>query len=197
MCMDVLLVLPGRAPDRLSAEATWSGRPFRERRFAPLPRSRSPRPSIRWPEPLRTAPRRPTVTLAMEWVTVEVFDSDAAAWTWRDQYADVLVIAAITAGAVCWEWHAHGCGVVLEVCLPDVAAVEVFQALPAVGAALEAAPDPVNGVLVYRGRGGGAGTGVPRRPWPHLGAGAVALPEPDDIPPPPGRAPALLTLVAS
>lgn len=194
MRTDVLLVLTGRAPDRLSAEATWSGRSFRECRFSPLRRSRSPRLD---PVPFRRTPRRATVTLAMEWVTVEVFDRDAAAWTWRDQYADVLVIAAITAGAVCWEWHAHGCGVVLEVCLPGDAAVEVFRALPAVGAALEAAPDPVNGVLVYRGRGGSAGTGVPRRPWPHLGAGAVALPEPDDIPPPPGRAPALLTLVAS
>lgn len=31
---------------------------------------------------------------------------------------------------------------------------EAFRGLPVVRAALDAAPDPVNGLLIYRGRGG-------------------------------------------
>ena len=42
-------------------------------------------------------------------------------------------------------------------------------------AALDAAPDPVNGVLVYPHRGGGSGSRQPRHPWPVLGSGASAL----------------------
>jgi hypothetical protein len=56
----------------------------------------------------------------------------------------------------------------------------VFRALPAVRAALDAVPDPVNGLLIYRGRGGSAGRPVPRKPRPLAGAGAVALPEPTE-----------------
>lgn len=55
---------------------------------------------------------------------------------------------------------------------------ELFHELPAVQAALDAAPDPVRGLLVHRGRGG-AGTRLPCRPRLLAGAGAVELPEPD------------------
>ena len=55
---------------------------------------------------------------------------------------------------------------------------EAFRSLPVVRAALDAVPDPVNGLLIYRGRGGGAGARKPRRPRPSPAAGAVALPEP-------------------
>jgi hypothetical protein len=41
-------------------------------------------------------------------------------------------------------------------------------------------PGPVNGLLVYRGRGGGAGSVSPRGPRP--GAGAMELPEPGGEP---------------
>jgi hypothetical protein len=59
---------------------------------------------------------------------------------------------------------------------------EAFRALPVVQAALDAVPDPVNGLLVYRGRGGGAGSVSPRRPRPSAGAGVMSLPEPGDEP---------------
>jgi hypothetical protein len=39
-------------------------------------------------------------------------------------------------------------------------------------------PDPVNGLLVYRGRGGAAGAGKPRKPRPAPGAAALELAEP-------------------
>jgi hypothetical protein len=43
-------------------------------------------------------------------------------------------------------------------------------------------PDPVNGLLIYRGRGGTSASGKPRRPRPAPAAGAMALPLPaDDI----------------
>jgi len=57
-----------------------------------------------------------------------------------------------------------------------------FRNLPVVRAALDAVPDPVNGLLVYRGRGGGADVRQPRRPKPAPAAGAVSLPEPQPEP---------------
>ena len=59
---------------------------------------------------------------------------------------------------------------------------EAFRSLPVVRAALDAVPDPVNGLLIYRGRGGGAGAREPRRPKPAPSSGAVSLPGPADEP---------------
>jgi hypothetical protein len=59
---------------------------------------------------------------------------------------------------------------------------EAFRGLPVVRAALDAVPDPVNGLLIYRGRGGGAGTREPRRPKPAPSSAAVSLPGPADEP---------------
>jgi len=116
-----------------------------------------------------------------EWWSIEVFDSEVqAALHWKDSYRTQLVEAAITSGAVEWSWIEHKNGVVFEVCFTEDARWEAFRALPGVQAALDAVPDPVNGVLVYRGRGGGAGARSPRRPRPSAGAGAIELPEPDD-----------------
>jgi hypothetical protein len=39
-------------------------------------------------------------------------------------------------------------------------------------------PDPVNGLLIYRGRGGAAGGRKPRKPRPAPGAAALELEEP-------------------
>jgi hypothetical protein len=68
--------------------------------------------------------------------------------------------------------------VILEIAFTADADWARFRALPAVQAALDAVPDPVNGLLVYRGRGGSSGRAVPRRPKPKLGGGAAALPTP-------------------
>ena len=114
-----------------------------------------------------------------EWWSIEVFDSRIqAALGWKDSYRAQIVEAAITTGAVDWNWIEHKSGVVFEVCFADEAKWETFRGWPAVQAALDAVPDPVNGLLVYRGRGGGAGATSPRRPRPAAGAGAMALPEP-------------------
>ena len=116
-----------------------------------------------------------------EWWSVEVFDSEVqVAMRWKDSYRQALVEAAITTGAVEWAWTEHRCGVVFEVCFTNEAEWEAFRAVPVVIAALDSVPDPVHGLLVYRGRGGGAGARQPKRPKPTAGAGAMSLPEPDE-----------------
>jgi hypothetical protein len=50
--------------------------------------------------------------------------------------------------------------------------------VPQVRAALDAVPDRVNGLLIYRGRGGGAGVPSRKPRRPSAGAGALELPEP-------------------
>jgi hypothetical protein len=113
-----------------------------------------------------------------EWWSIEVFHSEFPAGLWRDTYSSMLIESAVTAGATSWEWHEHHYGVVFEVEFDGDSRWEAFRAIAAVQAALDAVPDPVNGLLVYRGRGGGAGASSPRKPRPAAGAGAMALPEP-------------------
>jgi hypothetical protein len=113
-----------------------------------------------------------------EWLTVEVFDGDVPASGWRRAYESALVEAAVTNGASSWDWHTTRWGVVLELLFTDDERLERYRALPVVRAALDAVPDRVHGLMVYRGRGGGSGAFVPRRPRPHPAAGAAALPEP-------------------
>ena len=127
---------------------------------------------------MRTGLRAPIVGGMAEWWSIEVFHSEYRARQWQDAYSSVLTESAVTAGATGWEWHEHRWGVVFEVEFGEDSRWEAFRAIVAVQAALDAVPDPVNGLLVYRGRGGGAGASSPRRPRPAAGAGAMALPEP-------------------
>lgn len=114
-----------------------------------------------------------------EWWSIEVFDSRLqVALRWKDSYRAQIVEAAITTGAVNWNWIEHKSGVVFEVCFSGEARWEAFRNSPAVQAALDGVPDPMYGLLVYRGRGGSAGARQPKKPKPSLGAGALELPEP-------------------
>jgi hypothetical protein len=116
-----------------------------------------------------------------EWLTVEVFDAAGfPASSWQDAHGNDLVEAAVTHGALYWEWHETRWGVVLELAFPDDEKLERYRNLPAVVAALDAVPDRVSGLLVYRGRGGGAGASVPRRPRPRPVADAATWPLPAD-----------------
>jgi hypothetical protein len=114
-----------------------------------------------------------------EWLTIEVFDGDVPAAGWRLAYENALIEAAITNGASFWDWHATRWGVVLELVFDSDERLERFRSLPVVRAALDAVPDRAHGLLVYRGRGGGSGALVPRRPRPRPVAGAAELPEPE------------------
>ena len=93
-----------------------------------------------------------------------------------------LIEAALTNGALDGTWHAGRWGVAFEVCFATAEEWEAFRALPLVSAALDAVPDPLNGLLIYRGRGGTSAAGKPRRPRPAPSASALALPEPDAEP---------------
>ena len=114
------------------------------------------------------------------WFALDVAGGEFRASRWQESYSAALIESAISHGAVDWSWSEHPHGVVFEVCFADDEQWQAFSGLPAVRAALDAVPDPVNGLLVYRGRGGGAGAPAPRRPRPTAGAGAVDLPEPVD-----------------
>lgn len=123
----------------------------------------------------------------MWWMSIEVLHGELSAERWRDAYGSFLDEAAITNGAREWSWHRDAWGVVFQVAFPDEEAWERFRDLPAVHAALDAVPDRINGLLIYRGRGGSSGRVVPRRPRPMGGSGAAALPIPPDDPVPAGR----------
>src|SRR4029450_4003715 len=109
---------------------------------------------------------------AMEWWSIEVFNGRSSAARWKDAHGEALVEAALTNGAVDWAWQEHRWGGGLGSRLPGVEwRWERFYGLPAVQAALDAAPDPIKGLLVHRGRvaARAAGCRVDRARWPGLG----------------------------
>jgi len=119
------------------------------------------------PELVRVAHRADRLDLPAEDVKCQGGDS-------------ALIEAALTNRVRDGAWHAGRWGVVFEVLFEAEGQWESFRGLPVVRAALDAVPDPVNGLLVYRGRGGGAGDREPRRQGPAPGSGAVSLPGPAD-----------------
>ena len=114
-------------------------------------------------------------------MSIEVFDGTSGAGLWADAHGDDLVETALLEGAVDWEWHRTSWGVVFEIAFEDDQAWERFRANPAVQAALDAVPDPVSGLLIYKGRGGSSGSRQPRKPRPLIGSGAAALPLPLEL----------------
>ena len=113
------------------------------------------------------------------WMSIEVFDGEFyPASSWAEAFGDSMVETALSEGASDWAWHPTSWGTVFEVAFEDEDAFDRFRATLAVRAALEAVPNPVNGVLIYKGRGGSAGTTKGRKPRPLLGSGAAALPLP-------------------
>jgi hypothetical protein len=119
--------------------------------------------------------------MAESW-SIEVMHGERSAFRWQEQHDSALIEAALTNGATDGSWHAHRWGVVFEVQFETGEQWEAFRNLPVVRAALDAVPDPVNGLLVYRGHGGGADARKPRRPKPAPSASAVSLPEPEAEP---------------
>ncbi len=116
--------------------------------------------------------------------TIEVADAApvASAGSWRRAHGEWLVEAALTHGAKDWTWVVRPWGVLVELSFDDEADWLRFRATPAVQAALDAAPDPVNGMWVYSGRGGSSAARVPRRPRPVRSSDSAPLPEPDPEP---------------
>lgn len=112
------------------------------------------------------------------WYSIEVFDGATPASIWAEAYQDALIESALAHGAKDWSWHRHTWGVVFELCFEDEDAWESYMTLANVTAALDAVPDPVTGIIVYKGRGGSSGSPFPRRPKPLAGSGSAALPIP-------------------
>jgi hypothetical protein len=117
-----------------------------------------------------------------EWWSIEVLHGEFSAFRWQEQHDSALIEAALTNGALDGSWHADSWGVIFEVLFETEEQWQAFRDLPVVRAALDSVPDPVNGLLVYRGRGGGAGPRKPRRPKPAPAASAMSLPEPEPEP---------------
>jgi hypothetical protein len=113
-----------------------------------------------------------------EWFSIEVFDGVTSAARWAEAHGDPLLESALTMGAKDWSWHHHSWGTVLELKFVDTKSWEAWRASPHVQAALEAVPDPISGLIVYRGRGGSSGASRARRPRPLNGSGSAALPLP-------------------
>src|ERR1700733_15408087 len=114
-----------------------------------------------------------------EWWSIEVLHGEVSAFRWQEQHDSALIEAALTNGVRDGTWHADRWGVVFEVLFDTEDRWEAFRGLPVVRAALDAVPDPVNGLLIYRGRGGSSAAGKPRKPRPAPSAAAAALPEPE------------------
>ncbi len=114
----------------------------------------------------------------MWWMSIEVVNGEFPATRWKDAHGPFLVEAALTHGARDWHWLQRDWGVVLEIAFAEEADWSRYRQLPAIQAALDAVPDPVNGLLIYPGRGGSSGRVAPRRPRPRAGGGAAALPVP-------------------
>jgi len=119
----------------------------------------------------------------LHWWSIEVLDgATLPAARWQDAHGNALTEAAITHEAFEWHWHGHSWGVLFEIAFRSDEQWSLFRDLPGVRAALDAVPDPVNGLLVYPGRGGSSGRVLPRRPRPVAGAGAATLPiEPEAV----------------
>ena len=133
-----------------------------------------------------------------EWYSIEVFDGAASAALWAEAHGDMLLESALSSGAKDWSWHRHTWGTVLELEFEDASAWDRWRSLAHVQAALDAVPDPVSGLIIYRGRGGSSGSSRPRKPRPLVGSGSAALPLPWElVDEGPARLPGMLKLLAT
>ena len=115
-----------------------------------------------------------------QWFSIEVLDGTYSAAGWAEAFGDALVTEALSGGAINWDWHRHPWGSVFEVEFAGDDEWERFRTSLAVRTALDAVPDRISGLIIYKGRGGSCGGREPRRPRPLSGAGAAALPLPGD-----------------
>ena len=122
--------------------------------------------------------------MSTSWWSIEVRDGVLPAARWKDGYGESLLEAAVTNGARLWEWTVLPAGVVLELAFDETGDWDRFRALPVVTAALDATPDPVNGLYVYQGRGGSSSSPAPRPHRRPAGSGAAAVPMPAEEPVP-------------
>lgn len=118
-----------------------------------------------------------------EWWSIEISGAEFELATWVRARGSDVIRTALEHGARDWDRVSGTWGVVLEFCFADTLVVTAgrpgFVDNPLVKAALDAVPDPINGLFLYPGRGGSSAAGVPRRPRPAPVAVAAVLPEPE------------------
>lgn len=118
------------------------------------------------------------------WLSIEIFNGPYAAQLWADSHGDSLIEAAVSNNATDWEVKPTAWGVVFELAFPSDAACDKFRSTEAVIVALKTVPDPITGVLIYRGKSTDSGNGSKRnKPKPFIGSGSAALPLPIDTMP--------------
>src|SRR3954468_4767591 len=121
--------------------------------------------------------------MELYWWSIEGLDGPSRpARARQDALGGALTEAAVTNGAYDWTWHTHAWGVLFEIAFASDGRWHAYRDLPVIRAALDAVPDPVNGLMIYPGRGGSAGRTQPRRPRPIAGAGAAAMPVEEEPP---------------
>jgi hypothetical protein len=139
------------------------------RRLPPGPGRRESRGPGRSRGPRRERDR----AIAARWWSIEVRHGGVSAFRWQEQHDAALTEAALASGTRDGIWHADRRGVVFQVLFDTEEQWDAFLGQPVVRAALAAVPDPVSGLLIYRG--GGAG-GAGARPAAQAGAGQAGVP---------------------
>ena len=113
-------------------------------------------------------------------IAIEIIDAAFPASSWQRAYGDALTNAAMSWSGLDWEWREFKWGLLFMVAFPSEAEYDEWRRTPVVIAALDAVPDPVNGLVFHRGWGGTSGSGEPRRGKPMAGAGGAELPVPEE-----------------
>jgi hypothetical protein len=109
------------------------------------------------------------------WMSIEIFNGAYAAQLWADNHVDTFIEAAIVHGAVDWDRKKTAWGVAIEIEFDSEKAWKEFRNAAAIRTLLNNVPDPVNGVLIYRGRSLDGGSTARRSKKPKSGAGGAAL----------------------
>ncbi len=114
-------------------------------------------------------------------IAIEILDGAFPASSWQRAWGDSVTNAAMSWSGLDWDWRSFSWGLLLMIAFPSEAEYEQWRQVPAVIAALDAVPDPVNGLVFHRGWGGTSGSGEPRRGKPMAGAGGAEVPVPEDL----------------
>lgn len=106
------------------------------------------------PAPGPGSSRRRPLAATARWWSIEVAHGAVSAFGWQRKHDSALTAAALISGARNGVWHADTRGVVFQALFDTDEQCAYFLGLPDVRAALAAVPDPVDGLLIHRGRGG-------------------------------------------
>lgn len=87
------------------------------------------------------------------WLLIEVLDGSVPASEWRRAHGEAFLDAAIADRAVRWSWRVNSRGVVFEIAFRTECIRDEFRDRQAIKAALDAVPDPQNGLSIFAGGG--------------------------------------------